>query len=377
MNDRTDTKNERAGSRLKTDFLRCFRRQWHAKSRISSALIPAAVAVLVWLAFLFQRNVSGDMDRFVFFSTLYCFWIGLFNACQTLNGAVESGEWSYWVLGFRRSFPRFFFANFLSTLTGTLMQTAVFLGSLFLLSHIAGEAAFSGGNKILFLLGGTNNYVKGLWEVSLLPKWILSAAFLGTACTSASICGVSFGIFISAVWRHAADSLKTAVACIVLVMISSSLVLDEKEKYPFVSDLVSGQKMFQPFKFFKAGTAELQDSGKVVLAGASFVFPQRYFYNVGYLPRLMDKEALNRCLENQNQESGLWEKLYKIGCGQKIKEGHLPDLPGIRKECVPALCGIIFRLAVGEVLAMAFWCAIMLFLAFILIKKQQYYHEIR
>lgn len=371
MNDRTDTKNERAGSRLKTDFLRCFRRQWHAKSRISSALIPAAVAVLVWLAFLFQRNVSGDMDRFVFFSTLYCFWIGLFNACQTLNGAVESGEWSYWVLGFRRSFARFFFANFLSTLTGTLMQTLVFLLALFALSF-AGKF-FVEANQILAVgAEPTVNALKGfLGRGVFFPKFLPSAVLLSVAFASATCCGAALGVLLSAAIRHSAAALKAAVAFVVLVMISSSLVLDEQKEYEYVSELLHGAPEAQATPFPRDG----ERTGKAVLSFVSFAFPQRYFFNVANcaLSESLEREAEARA--GRPETKAAWRALAKLGTDNN---GGADALPRIRAVCVPELCGMLLRRVFGELAAMTLWSFAVLSLAFLFVKKlNPTFYEIR
>lgn len=65
-------------------------------------LIPAMVAYALARIFILRGFPELTITNFIFFSTLYLFWMGLFNTCTAINGAVESGEWSYWVLGLRR-----------------------------------------------------------------------------------------------------------------------------------------------------------------------------------------------------------------------------------------------------------------------------------
>ena len=48
------------------------------------------VGLIVFAAFLARAQITPE--RFIFFSTIYAFWIGLFNSCQIVNGAVASGD---------------------------------------------------------------------------------------------------------------------------------------------------------------------------------------------------------------------------------------------------------------------------------------------
>ena len=352
---------------MKTDFLRCFRRQWpKTKKAWSSAIvIPALVAVLVWLAFLFQECPSEDFDRFVFFSTLYCFWVGLFNACQTINGSVESGEWSYWVLGFRRSFLRYFTANVLSVSAGPLVQVSVFFAVLFGLSFFADLGMLEANNILEVGFDSTENALKGFLGVDcFFPKWLPSCLFLSLSFLSAACCGVAFGILLSASIGSSSTALKMSVATVVLIMISSSIVLDEQKNYEYVSEILFEDTESEKLPF----AWDDEYFGKAILSGASFAFPQRYFFNVGFC-------ALHKSVEKEVEQhsSGAWNELRKFGrnCGDVQK------LPEIRKTCVPEILKMIFSRIFGEVFAMTLWCGIILFFAFGFLKFKSKYYEIR
>lgn len=352
---------------IKTDFLRCFRRQLPKKALIPSVLISLCVAVLVWCAFLFQGYAStDDLNRLVFFSTLYCFWIGLFNACQTLNGAVESGEWQYWVLGFRRSFSRYFSANFLSTLCVSLIQVFVFLSTLFLLSSIA-----AGTHENTFLQVGfesTTNRLCGLLGCGwVFPKFLPVTVFLSLAFLVAVVCGVSLGILISVVARNTAMSQKAAVALVVLAMLSSVLVLDEQKDYEYVSEIACRHEKAEatPFSTNKDGP------GKTILSYVSFAFPQRYFFNIANCAR--HKSVTDKVDLLVKEDKDAWGNV-PLTLDEPIDESKLTQ---IRARCVPALAGALFPRLLGEVLAADLWSLCVLAAAFAFLKFSEKYHELR
>ena len=368
---------------IKTDFLRCFRRQLPKKALIPSVLISLCVAVLVWCAFLFQGYArTDDLDRLVFFSTLYCFWIGLFNACQTLNGAVESGEWQYWVLGFRRSFSRYFSANFLSVLCVSLIQVFVFLSALFLLSSIA-----AGTHENTFLQVGfesTTNQLRGLLGCGwVFPKFLPVTVFLSLAFLVAVVCGVSLGILISVVARNTAMSQKAAVALVVLAMLSSVLVLDEQKDYEYVSEIACRHEKAEatpddddtergnekaeatPFSTNKDGP------GKTILSYVSFAFPQRYFFNIANCAR--HKSVTDKVDLLVKEDKDTWGKLH-LTLTEPVDESALPQ---IRARCVPAVAGVLLPRLLGEVLAAALWSLCVLAAAFAFLKFSEKYHELR
>lgn len=362
------------------DFKRCFHRQWPKTRWLSAILIPAIVAVLIWLAFLCGDCGESDARRFAFFATLYCFWIGLFNACQTLNGAVETGEWSYWVLGFRRSFFRYYLANLCSVLTGSIIQVFFFLLTNCLLSRIA--VAWLDENKILNIVNRSfpNELSKYLSSDYFIPVWLPTLIFLGLASLCAVISGASLGVLISAFRKRTSDSLKTAVAFIVLTLIASSLVLNENDTYDYDYIASNFTEKGMGVNQFKFG----EESGKNILEGSSYFLPQRYFYNIATV------------LLNQNVQDvlvGAKKGEYKKGFNVLKKNFerysyNKPNNKKSKKEILDKdkkeLCratsfikNFLFNAVMGEVAAIFVWCFMILLFGFLLIKTKENYYELR
>ena len=64
---------------------------------------PLVVALIVFVAYIYRDDIDAHRLNFLYFSTLYAFWVGLFGACQAINSEMKSGEWCYWVLGMGRN----------------------------------------------------------------------------------------------------------------------------------------------------------------------------------------------------------------------------------------------------------------------------------
>lgn len=323
------------------DFVRCRRRQFPRGGRLQSALIPVGVAVLVWLAFL-APDVEENRSRFVFFSTLYCFWIGLFNSCQTINGALESGEWQYWVLGFRRPLFKYLASNFLASLLISFVQCVVFLASLFLLSETAGRAIFpdDGDSFAMAVCSGASNEMKHFLVDSAWCPALNAGIFLLVSFGFAALCGASAGTALSAFVEKSSASLKYAVACVVLVMISSSLVLEKdapKNEYEFISEILCGNAEAIPAE---------KEFGKKALCAVSFAFPQRYFCNVALCPR---SESVDNAIPKRRGNDEIAFRPWLI----------------------------LVRRVGGECLVMLLWCAAVLGASFIFIKNSNRYYELR
>ena len=123
------------------DFRRVFSRR--VSGNVKSVLLelvvqPLVVAALVFIAFLNRDKVDPYRLNFLYFSTLYAFWVGLFGSCQAINSEVRSGEWCYWVLGMGRNRTTHVFAIGISCLLFALVQCAVFLLAVVILSGVAG-----------------------------------------------------------------------------------------------------------------------------------------------------------------------------------------------------------------------------------------------
>ena len=88
------------------------RRIWvTTRLSVCDFLVPLLLASALVFIFIFRGTPEDAFSTFIFFSTLYFFWTGLFATCQIVNGAIESGEWAYWVLGTRRSIKTYLVAQ--------------------------------------------------------------------------------------------------------------------------------------------------------------------------------------------------------------------------------------------------------------------------
>jgi hypothetical protein len=120
------------------DFKRVFSRRV-SENKLSVilelGLQPLVVAVLVFVAFIHREDVDPYRLNFLYFSSLYAFWIGLFGACQAINSEVKSGEWCYWVLGMGRNRTTHVLAIGTSCLLFAFIQCLVFLVAVVVLAH--------------------------------------------------------------------------------------------------------------------------------------------------------------------------------------------------------------------------------------------------
>ena len=123
------------------DFQRVFSRRVSGNAKsvwLELVLQPLVVAALVFIAFLNREDVDPYRLNFLYFSTLYAFWVGLFGSCQAINSEVRSGEWCYWVLGMGRNRTTHVLAIGTSCLLFAFIQCLVFLVAIATLSGIAG-----------------------------------------------------------------------------------------------------------------------------------------------------------------------------------------------------------------------------------------------
>ena len=94
---------------------------------IEFIVLPLLVAYVMVTAFLARSAPDAQCEAFLFFGTLYAFWCGLFGSCQAFNGEVNSGEWSYWMLGTHRGILRHYVAHFAVAFLFALAQVALSL----------------------------------------------------------------------------------------------------------------------------------------------------------------------------------------------------------------------------------------------------------
>ena len=193
-------------------------KQFEGKSKRSVFVIPLLVGLIVFAAFLARAQINPE--RFIFFSTIYAFWIGLFNSCQIVNGAVASGEWNYWVLALRRSFFGYILANALVSFLLSLVQVAVFAGAVLLFSHMHGENSL----RSVFM-GRGDLQIDFIEDVAGVPANALIFLLFFLSLAMAVVAGVGVGTLISCTAKDTLGALKLAVGVVVISMVSSTTVL--------------------------------------------------------------------------------------------------------------------------------------------------------
>jgi ABC-type multidrug transport system ATPase subunit len=261
-------------------------KQFEGKDKRMVFAIPFLVGLIVFAAFL-ARN-DPDPERFIFFSTIYAFWIGIFNSCQIVNGAVASGEWNYWVLALRRSFFNYILANALVSFLLSLVQLAVFAGAILLFSCLW-------GNDSLFNVFIAQSQLPDYFMVQasgLSRDVIVSILFLGSLAMAA-IAGAGIGTLISSVTKDTLSALKVSVGVVVVSMVSSTTVLkSDGKRLPVTPPLYLKWACPAPVLSSPAVfTSKDSNAGfwPHLLEDASLLLPQRYFFNVG---RGLDKDIL-------------------------------------------------------------------------------------
>lgn len=261
-------------------------KQFEGKDKRMVFAIPFLVGLIVFAAFLARNDT--DPERFIFFSTIYAFWIGIFNSCQIVNGAVASGEWNYWVLALRRSFFNYILANSLVSFLLSLAQLAAFAGAILLFSCLWRE------NSLLNVFV-TQSQLPDFFMVQasgLSRDVIVSILFLGSL-VMAAVAGAGIGTLISCVTKDTLSALKASVGVVVVSMISSTTVLKaDGEGLPVAPPLYL--KVICPAPFLSAPavfTSKDPNAGfwPHLLEDASLILPQRYFFNIG---RALDKDVL-------------------------------------------------------------------------------------
>ena len=284
------------------DFQRVFSRRVSGNAKsvwLELVLQPLVVAALVFIAFLNREDVDPYRLNFLYFSTLYAFWVGLFGSCQAINSEVRSGEWCYWVLGMGRNRTTHVLAIGTSCLAFAFVQCLVFLVAIVTLSGIAGadichcpcrDAPFNhfvdmyvslpNGKASVDPLSQMNG---ALWYV-LSAKWgsfgpaAFAIGIFGLALAASLVSGTCYGLFFGAFFKDPATSLNMAVGFVVLLGMVSLCGLrgDRKEKV---------DALFAPLHEGATvrATMNREDfaSNAIPAAAISYVLPQRYFFNIG------------------------------------------------------------------------------------------------
>ena len=279
--------------------------------------LPIAVAILVMLAFMTCSPPKDD--KFLFFSTLYAFWIGVFGSCQTLNGEVASGEWSYWVLGNRLSFRSHVLAVALVSLLTVFFQVLIFSATVVLL-----EGLLMKGTLVAVLAQGDFQLFRpddqgGSGILASTGNWWLAVLLLILALLAASTSGVCVGLLLSAWFKEAVTSVRAAVAIIVIQSVMSATVLERESRFPLLTTWWSGQSSTASDTWIGSRSAFLADlrqrdefplpvlgmhKGEALLEDLSLFAPQRYFYNLARI--------LNSNVSGVNRGGKLLEKPFSL-----------------------------------------------------------------
>lgn len=268
------------------ELRRAFGKQFEGKGKRAVFLVPLLVGLVVFAAFLARNEINPE--RFIFFSTIYAFWIGIFNSCQIVNGAVASGEWNYWVLAMRRRFFDYIFANALVSFILSLLQLGVFAGAVLLFSMLRGEDSlfnvFINQSQLPLYFIET---VAGLPTGGLILGLFLSSLLMG------ALSGTGLGTLISCVAKDMLGALKIAVGLVVVSMVSSTAVLKgDGSALPVAPPLYLKLTCAAPFFSMPATLASRHSHAGFwphLLEDVSLLLPQRYFFNIG---RVLDKDVL-------------------------------------------------------------------------------------
>lgn len=310
--------------RISTGFWLDFRRV--ASRRVSgnvySLLLeivwqPFVVALIVFAAYINRDDIDAYRCNFLYFSTLYAFWIGLFGACQAINSEMKSGEWCYWVLGMERNRTVHVLAIFSSCLLFAFIQCLMFLIVVVALSGAA-DMPFNHFVDMFVKLPDGRASVDPIYQMNgalwyvLSAKWgalgpaVFATSIFGFALVAALVTGTSFGLLSGSLFREPATSLNKAVGFVVLLGMVSLCGLKG-----------SGNKVDEN-KMVEASFALLREkmsdeylrTNNIPWAVVSYILPQRYFYNIGSVTFEKDWSRIdvvysNRCTRiHQNVRVG-------------------------------------------------------------------------
>lgn len=203
---------------------------------LNFCIVPACVAWALIQIFITRGAPDTTISNFIFFSILYLFWMGLFHACTSINGAKEQGEWTYWVLGVRQcehSVGSYVWALTFFQINQVLLVALAFAAvvavstcysSDYWAQAIGGPYCYGeAGNFALAEHSAIEAYVFGL--VGKLTWWARGYFLLYFTCGlfASGISGVIVGMCVSAWVRKRGYALFTSV-CITMVVTLFSVV---------------------------------------------------------------------------------------------------------------------------------------------------------
>mgnify|MGYP007135795191 CR=1 FL=1 len=263
--------------------------EWFPNSKFLSIYIyPPGIGIFMYMVFL-TDNVADEktFSHFCFFYTIYAFWVGLFSSCQSINGKLENGEWSYWVLGCRRPYYKIIIASLISSILVSFLQVLFFALTVIICDYCL-------GGKILYDVLAKTSCCR-LFKYEFFKSYY--SIFLYALIVSC-ISGVGFGLLFSCLLKNTVTSLRISVVFIVLVLISSKIIVNSNDCVGFLQFepiyILNSTYVHVPHKkgeeCHKIKTfSEIKglysenfksDIYKAIVSDISFLFPQRYFFNI-------------------------------------------------------------------------------------------------
>lgn len=306
---------------------------------------PIIVALIVYFAFLAKEtdDVHVFSTPFFYFTGLYAFWIGLFGSCQSLNGEVQSGEWSYWTLGLRRFIPFHILAVFAVNLASAFCKVVLFIVSVVLLSSICQDF----NPFVSCFLTIDQLEADSFWQCGYMLKPLLIAKYgmhgplIFAVCIyslslfAAMVCGVCFGMLLSLL-SDPAVSLNASVAFVVLLGMVSLLGLQGDVGRTGSTPQDLKREFANRFESKYISTTGNTNKPVQVLIGFSKILPQRYFFNIARMPleKYNDEDMIesicNDLDKRYNSETNWWrgkdEFPLSSDCGLTRWEIPLPPL---------------------------------------------------
>ena len=278
------------------------RRIW-VTTRLSAwdLIVPVLLAGALVFIFIFRGTPEDAFSTFIFFSTLYFFWTGLFATCQIVNGAIESGEWAYWVLGTRRAIKTYLVAQVIYQAFLMLLITVAFCATLLLLCwvgrgywtdalvnpYIGPETYDVICPKELALFLGDETAGK-LAETEALVRWGILARFVlfhGVGLFCAGFAGIVIGLILSGTFRKPLHSITAAIFMVMVTIVVSftslnATRLDDGQDNPLSLSDHSRPPLFLPVLYaWQEHAVQGRPFWDIVAPPVEYPAPQRYLEN--------------------------------------------------------------------------------------------------
>lgn len=264
-------------------------------------LVPLLLASALVFIFIFRGTPEDAFSTFIFFSTLYFFWTGLFATCQIVNGAIESGEWAYWVLGTRRSIKTYLVAQTIYQALLMLLITVVFCATLLCLCwigrgywtdalvnpYIGPETYDVICPKALALFLGDETAGK-LAETEALVRWGILGRFVfyhGVGLFCAGFAGIVIGLILSGSFRKPIHSITMAIFVVMVTIVVSFTSLNatrlgDRQDNPLSLSEHSRPPLFLPVLYaWQEHAVQGRSFWDIVAPPVEYPAPQRYLEN--------------------------------------------------------------------------------------------------